>query len=128
MEKRITITVEEIKIEAELNNSKTAEKIWQVLPIEGQAKTWGDEIYFSIGEKIELEESANEVVSMGDLAYWPPGEAFCIFFGKTPASQDDDIRAASSVNVFGKIIGDAKIFKQVRSGAKISVQKESLAK
>jgi len=121
--KKISISIEGVKIEAELNNSRTAEKIWELIPIEGQINTWGDEIYFSIGEKIELEEGASEVVTLGDLAYWPPGEAFCIFFGKTPASQDDDIRAASSVNVFGKIIGDAKIFKQVPSGAKISVQK-----
>ena len=121
--KKISISVEGVKIEAELNNSRTAEKIWELIPIEGRVNTWGDEIYFSIGEKIELEEGASEVVSMRDLAYWPPGEAFCIFFGKTPASHGDDIRAASSVNVFGKIIGDAKIFKQVPSGAKISVQK-----
>jgi len=121
--KKISISVEGFNIEAELNNSQTAEKVWKLLPIEGQVNTWGDEIYFSIGEEIELEKTANEVVSMGDLAYWPPGKAFCIFFGKTPASQGDDIRAASPVNVFGKIIGDAKIFKQVHSGSNISVQK-----
>lgn len=120
--KKISISVEGIKIEAELNHSKTAEKIWELIPIEGRVNTWGDEIYFSIGETIELEEGASEVVSMGDLAYWPPGEAFCIFFGKTPASQGDDIRAASSVNVFGKIIGDPTILKQVRPGTNISIQ------
>jgi len=121
--KKISISVEGITLEAELNDSKTAEKIWELLALEGQVNTWGDEIYFSIGVKIELEESANEVVSMGDLAYWPPGKAFCIFFGKTPASQGDEIRAASSVNVFGKVVGDATVLKQVRSGAKISIQK-----
>jgi len=121
--KKISISVEGVKIEAELNNSSTAEKIWELIPVEGRVNTWGDEIYFSIGEKIELEEGASEVVSMGDLAYWPPGEAFCIFFGKTPASHGDDIRAASSVNVFGKIIGDSQIFKKVRAGSKIIVEK-----
>jgi len=121
--KKIVFSVEELTLEAEINSSKTAEKIWDLLPIEGRVNTWGNEIYFSIGEKIALEVGASEVVSMGDLAYWPPGEAFCIFFGTTPASHGDDIRAASAVNVFGKILGEAKILKKVSSGAKIKVEK-----
>lgn len=121
--KKIAISVEGVNLKGELNHSKTAEKIWELLPIDGRVNTWGDEIYFSIGEKIELEEGASEVVSMGDLAYWPPGEAFCIFFGSTPASQGDDIRAASPVNVFGKIIGDPKDLKEIPSGAKIRIEK-----
>lgn len=121
--KKISISVAGITLEAEFNDSKTAEKIWELLPLEGQVNTWGDEIYFSIGENIELEKNADEVVLMGDLAYWPPGKAFCIFFGKTPASQGDNIRAASPVNVFGEITGDAAVFKKAPSGAKISVEK-----
>ncbi len=120
--KKISISAEGITLEAELNHSRTAEKIWDLLPIEGQVNTWGDEIYFSIGKKIELEDQASDVVSLGDLAYWPPGVAFCIFFGKTPASNDEEIRAASAVNVFGKIIGDTEVLKTVRSGAKITIQ------
>lgn len=121
--KKIILSVKGITLEAELNNSKTAEKIWDLLPIESRVNTWGNEIYFSTGEEIELDDTANEVVSMGDLAYWPPGEAFCIFFGITPASQGEDIRAASAVNVFGKIIGDAQVFKQVNSGDRLIVKK-----
>jgi len=121
--KKILIKTDDIQLEAELNNSKTAEKIWDLLPIEGRVNTWGDEIYFSIGAKIELEKDAREVVSMGELGYWPPGEAFCIFFGRTPASQGDEIRAASAVNIFGKIIGNPEVLKKVRSGSKIIIQK-----
>ncbi|MDD5497830.1 MAG: cyclophilin-like fold protein, partial [Atribacterota bacterium] len=73
--KKILIKTDDIQLEAELNNSKTAKKIWDLLPIEGRVNTWGDEIYFSIGAKIELEKDAREVVSMGELGYWPPGEA-----------------------------------------------------
>jgi hypothetical protein len=124
--KKILIKVENIEIEAELNNSKTAEKIWELLPIEGRVNTWGDEVYFSIGSKIALEEDSSEIVSIGDLAYWPPGEAFCIFFGSTPASYGDEIRAASDVNIFGKIIGDARIFKEIRAGTKIWIEKSNL--
>ncbi len=124
--KKILIKVEHIEIEAQLNNSKAAEKIWELLPIEGRVNTWGDEIYFSIGNKIALEEDSSEVVSIGDLAYWPPGKAFCIFFGATPASYGDEIRAASDVNIFGKIISDTRVFKKIRAGTKIWIEKSNL--
>ena len=122
LDKKITITIEDIKTSAELNDSNTAKKIWEALPIEANVQTWGDEIYFSIPVKVGS-ENAKAVVLEGDLGYWPPGSAFCIFFGPTPASEGVEIRPASSVNVFGKIIGDPKIFKKVRSGAKIIIEK-----
>jgi len=109
-------------VDAGLNDSNTAQKIWEALPIEGSVNTWSDEIYFSIPVNIGV-ENAEEVVSEGDLGYWPPGSAFCIFFGLTPASQGDEIRPASPVNIFGKIIGDPKVFKKVSSGAKIIIEK-----
>ncbi|MBA7556076.1 hypothetical protein ES705_48774 [subsurface metagenome] len=121
--KKITITTEDLKVDASLNDSETAQKIWEALPIEGSVNTWGDEIYFSIPVNIPLEDG-KEVVSVGDLGYWPPGSAFCIFFGLTPASQGDEIRPASPVNIFGKTIGDPKVFKKVSSGAKIIVEKD----
>ena len=120
--KKITITVEDVKMSAELNDSNSAQKIWDVLPIEGRVNTWGDEIYFSIPVDVGL-ENAKAVVSEGDLGYWSSGNAFCIFFGHTPASQGDEIRPASPVNVFGKVIGDPKVFKKVSSGAKIIIEK-----
>jgi hypothetical protein len=120
--KKMTITTGDLKVNASLNDSKTAQKVWEALPIEGRVNTWGDEIYFSIPVDVGL-ENAKAVVSEGDLGYWPPGNAFCIFFGLTPASQGDEIRPASPVNVFGKIIGDPKVFKKVRSGAKITIEK-----
>ena len=120
--KKITIKVENLKVGASLNDSKAAQKIWDALPIEGSVNTWGDEIYFSIPVNIPLEDG-KEVVSEGDLGYWPPGSAFCIFFGPTPASQGDEIRPASAVSVFGKVNGDAKVFKKVNPGAKIIVEK-----
>ena len=122
MSRKVTIRVENIKASAELNDSETAQEIWKALPIEGNANIWGDEIYFSIPVKIEL-ENAKAVVSEGDLGYWPPGTAFCIFFGPTPMSRGDEIRPASPVNVFGRMEGDAKVFKKVTPGAKIIIDK-----
>jgi len=94
-DEKITIKVEDIKMSAELNDSETAQKTWKTLPIEGSMNTWGDEIYFSIPVNVGL-ENAKAVVSKGDLGYWPPGNAFCIFFGTTPVSRGNKIRPASS--------------------------------
>ena len=82
--KKILIKAAEVVVEAELNKSATAEAIWQALPIEGPANTWGEEIYFRIPVSQDLEPEASELVELGDLGYWPQGEAFCIFFGATP--------------------------------------------
>jgi len=123
MEKRIKILVNDLNVEAELNDSKTAQLIWEALPIEARGNTWGEEIYFAIPVRTGLEQEAKEVVSSGELGYWPTGHAFCIFFGPTPASRGNEIRAASAVNVIGKVSGDPKIFLKVRDGAKITLDK-----
>ncbi len=84
--------------------------------------TWGDEIYFGIPVKAKAENPC-ETVELGDLAYWPPGSAFCIFFGPTPASRGAEIRPASPVNVFGRVTGDPTIFKKVRAGTPIRIER-----
>lgn len=121
MPKKIKIRAGEVEMEAELNDSKTGEAIWKCLPIKASANTWGDEIYFSIPVKCQ-EENPKALVNMGELGYWPPGEAFCIFFGKTPASQGDEIRPASPVNIIGKVSGDVREFKKVKSGSQITME------
>jgi hypothetical protein len=121
--KKIQISTGEISAIAILNDGPTADAIWNALPIEGRANTWGDEIYFDIPVQLGEEEGASEVVQLGDLGYWPTGHAFCIFFGLTPVSRGDEIRAASAVNIFGHIEGEATVFKGVSSGASIKVEK-----
>ncbi len=123
MEKKIRILIGELKVEAELNESKTAQMIWEALPIEGKGNLWGEEIYFSIPVKVAQEKGAREVVSAGELGYWPTGHAFCIFFGPTPASRGDEIRAASAVNIIGKVLSVPKVFLKVKDGAKITLEK-----
>jgi hypothetical protein len=119
---RIRITAGDVVSFAELSETSTAEAIWNALPIEAQANTWGDEIYFSIPVHLG-EDDAQAVVEKGDLGYWPAGNAFCIFFGRTPASRGDEIRPASPVNVFGHVEGDAAVFKGVRGGEKVAVER-----
>ena len=120
--RKIKITAGDIIATATINDSVTADAIWEALPIEANGNTWGDEIYFGIPVKIEEADDARDVVDMGALAYWPTGSAFCIFFGITPASRDLEIRAASAVNIFGSVEGDATIFKNVPNGALIRIE------
>src|SRR5437867_4304158 len=123
MAKTIKITAGSIEATAELNDSRTASAIWNALPITARVSTWGDEIYFGIPVHLD-EENAQATVAIGDLGYWPPGNALCLFFGPTPASRSpDEIRPASPVNVFGKVQGDATQFKQVSSGETVGVAK-----
>ena len=118
---RIEIQVGENVFEAELNASETAVALGKTLPIEARANTWGEEIYFSIPLKHSLEDGV-EVVQKGDLGYWPPGKAFCIFFGPTPASEGDEIRPASAVNVIGKLLTDPEPLKKARDGDRVIVR------
>ncbi len=118
----ITIAVEGIKLEAELIDTPTTQAIWEALPIEGAVNTWGEEIYFNIPVNVAQEPEARADVSVGELGYWPVGQAFCIFFGRTPASTDENPRAASPVNIFGRIRGDTTLLKSVKSGAMIRVE------
>jgi len=102
-------------------NPKTKEAFLKAIPFTSEAMRWGDEIYFSTPVRVGLEVS-QEVVEKGDVAYWPPGRALCLFFGKTPASTSpNEIRPASPVNVFGKIEGDLEILKRVKDGEKVEV-------
>ena len=124
MSYRIRIRCGDLEASATLNDSSTAQAIWDALPIAGSANVWGDEIYFRIPVSL-AEDDAQAVVELGDLAYWPPGDAFCIFYGPTPMSRGDEIRPASPVNVFGKVDGDATIFKRVTGGAAVTVEKDA---
>ena len=123
MGNRIVITAGSVTAEAELNESATAQAIWEALPISGRASTWGDEIYFRIPVEVEEARDARAEVEVGELGYWPVGSAFCIFFGPTPASSGDKPRAASPVNIVGRVVGDATVFRQVPSDASVTLSK-----
>ncbi|HUV52338.1 MAG TPA: cyclophilin-like fold protein [Dehalococcoidia bacterium] len=122
MKREIKISAGQIEVKAYLNETNTAKKVWDALPITASANTWGDEIYFAIPVQAEL-ENAKELVSLGDIGYWPPGKAMCLFFGKTPISKGDEIRPASAVNIIGKIEGDPKLLKMVKDGETITIRR-----
>ena len=122
MGERIKIRAGAVVLNAELNDSPTARTIGNALPLDAMANTWGDEIYFSIPVNHGLDHTAREVVEVGDLGYWPAGKAFCIFFGPTPVSSGNEIRPASAVNIVGKVLGDAALFKSVEEGDPVRLE------
>jgi uncharacterized protein len=120
MPRAIRITAGGVSTTGELNDSRAAAAIAARLPIKARAQTWGDEIYFDLGFAAPS-DAPQETVALGDLGYWPPGQAFCIFFGPTPVSRGDEIRPASAVTVVGRI-SDARVFKKVRAGAGVTIE------
>ncbi len=119
----IEISSGELTLQAELNESLTAQEIWKKLPLEGRANAWGDEIYFEVPVVMDQESDARAEVEVGELGYWPVGRAFCIFFGPTPVSTDERPRAYSPVNVIGRVRGDARLFKLVRDGDLVRIDR-----
>ncbi|MDP6040038.1 MAG: cyclophilin-like fold protein [Candidatus Latescibacteria bacterium] len=117
----IKIRVGEVELDAALNDTETAAKVLDALPIQSGFNTWGDEIYFEIPVAAGPED-ARETVALGDLGYWPPGKAFCIFYGKTPASEGDEIRPASSVNLIGRVEGDPTVLKAASRAGEIVIE------
>jgi len=119
--RKIVITVDGITLAATLNESPTATKVWEALPIQAEASTWGDEITFEIPVDAAQAPDARALVDVGTLGYWPVGKAFCIFFGPTPASTGSRPQAYSPVNILGEVTDDATRLCGVRHGALVRI-------
>ena len=121
MNREIQITVGNVSVRAQLEETATASAIWAALPLETTANRWGDEIYFSVPVRIAEEPGARQDMTVGELGYWPVGAAFCIFFGPTPVSDSPEPRAYSNVNPFGHVMGDVRVLRSVREGDRVTV-------
>lgn len=121
-QRRIKVTLGSVEVTATLNGCRTSDLLWAALPLTASASIWGDEIYFRTPVAMP-EDGATETVPMGAVAYWPPDQVFCLFFGRTPASRGDDICPASPANLLGVIEGDPKALKRVASGTAITVER-----
>jgi len=121
---RIRIKNRQHEFAAELDESETARRIAAALPIRAIANRWGHEIYFEIPVRADRARDARADVSVGELGYWPDGAAFCIFFGPTPASTGEAPRAASPVNVIGRLTGsvDTQALNSVTDGTEIALE------
>lgn len=120
---QIVIKIGDKEIRAELFNTPTGKLISNILPITAKFNTWGDEIYFEIPVDAPLDETQTDEVKLGDIGYWPEGNAFCIFFGKTPISTEDKILPASKVNIVGRLIDNPTVFRALKSYKEISIHK-----
>jgi hypothetical protein len=120
---KIVFKIKNISLQAELYNTKTAKAVYDVLPLEADIEEWGDEFYFETPVQMPLDETATSRVKIGDIGYWPPGNAIAIFFGPTPISKGNDPVPASDVNLIGKIIGDATILRELKGARKIRIDK-----
>lgn len=109
------------RFEAEMKDTPTARSFMESLPAEGKAQTWGKEIFFTHPLEAEPEPDAGMEVEIGDIAYWPSGQYFCIFFGPTPISTSDKPKGIDRVNVIGRIKGDLSALNQVGNGSTIKV-------
>lgn len=109
---RIRLSSEGVEGTATLNDSPTAQKVADAIPISSSARIWGQEVYFEIPVDNEEDDAQAEVPS-GTLAYWPPGKCFCIFFGQRPASP---------VNVLGMLDGDPQKWAVVKEGAVVRIE------
>ncbi len=125
MTRQITITAGKVRFQAQLNDTATASAIVEALPIEARANRWGGEIYFSIPVDAALETGARDVLQPGEIGYWPPGSALCLFFGRTRASEGEEIRAASAVNIVGRMEGPLDELWNVPDGARIALRESS---
>ncbi|MDC7337931.1 cyclophilin-like fold protein [Streptomyces lydicus] len=110
-------------VTATLDDTPTAAALLAALPVDSTAHTWGEEVYFDTGLAPALEADAREVVEPGTVAFWPPGNALALPYGRTPISEGDEPRLASACNVLGRIDGDPRVLATVRSGEPIRVQK-----
>ena len=119
VDRAIRIEVDGTRVYATLAATPTADAVWDALPLQGAAQRWGEEVYFDVALKLPLEATARSEVAIGDLGYWPQGPAIAFFFGPTPASSGTTPVAASPVNVFGRITGDATRLARVRAGGKV---------
>ncbi|MBX2874333.1 MAG: hypothetical protein KTR30_19590 [Saprospiraceae bacterium] len=120
---QIELEFELFTLKAEIFDTPTGRSVWASLPVTAQVLTWGDEFYFGIPAEAQLEAKAEAVVEIGALAYWPTMPAFCVFFGPTPVSHGQEARAASPVNVFGKLLAmDLNVLRSVRDGDELTVR------
>jgi hypothetical protein len=130
MKKRISVTFTDsgktVFIELDDSQSpKTVKAILDNLPIEVKINKWGDELYTERTSIVAEEENAQSIVNLLDVAYWPEGNALCLFYGPTPISKSpNEILPYSPVNIVGKIISEGDLLHQIKDSSKVVIKPE----
>ena len=130
MKKEILVEFVELNksIAIELDNSqspKTVNAILDNLPIKVKINRWGDELYTDKTPIIAEDENAQSEVNLLDVAYWPEGNALCLFYGPTPISKSpNEILPYSPVNIVGKIISEGDLLHQIKDSSRLVIKSE----
>jgi len=119
---RIRISWDNGEAFGELTDTPTARKVFEALPCSSAANTWGEEVYFTIPVRADLEPDAQQVVPPGTICFWVQGQSLAIPFGPTPISQGEECRLVTRVNVLGKLEGEPRVLKSVRDGDEVRVE------
>jgi hypothetical protein len=119
--REILIQAGKVAIRARLLETPTAERIWAALPIRAEAQMWGREVYFQAPVSSDCEPEARDVVSAGEIAFWPEGDAIAIGFGPTPMSKKGEIRMASPCNIWAMALDDVSSLKSVHAGENVTI-------
>ena len=117
----ILIRAGQVAVRSELLETPTAKKIQWALPIYARAQTWGEEIHFSVEVASAEEPGAKDVVELGEIAFWPAGDAIAIGFGQTPASMGHETRLVSPCNVWAQALDDVHQLARVRDGDHVAI-------
>jgi len=120
---KIRITVGSVQLDAELKRTKTAQEVYAALPVESPVNSWGEEFYCQLAGVKDHRETATNHVKVGDVAFWGAGQVLAIFFGRTPMSMGQDPVPADRVNVIGRILGDASVFRRVMDASTIRIER-----
>lgn len=117
---RVRFQTSDGPFEGGLDDGPISREMIGCLPIQATVMRWGDEIYFDVPLKMANTKPTREV-RVGDIAYWPDGPCLCVFFGKTPASKDQEPRPASDVTIVGHTDAPVAVLRSVKEGAAILV-------
>mgnify|MGYP001769408631 CR=1 FL=1 len=118
---KVRITAGPVTVEAELADTACGRAIAEQLPLSARPNVWGDEFYFTVAVDMPLDDTATASVRVGDIGYWPPGNALAIFFGPTPLSAGPEPVPASEVNIVGRIIGNATELRKAKGTREITL-------
>ena len=122
MPKRIALRTPNGDFAIELNDTATADALYLALPVEAYANVWGEEIYFEVPIHMEL-EGGRKVLEVGEVAYWPEGDAFCVFFGPTPVSKGARPEAYSPVTPIGEVVSDIEPLRGVGDRSRVTLER-----